>query len=257
MDVGAESVAKLGNLVDESDFGREERVGGVFDEFGRFDVGDNERSLDQIEGRVDVLHDGHGLRITRANDDPVRSHEVGDRGTLAKELWVGDDRERMGSGFALGNDFLDELPGANRHSGLGDYDLVAVEVIGDRLGNLDNVRKVGGTIFLRRGANSNEDCEGLLNGRGEVGRKVQAPGLGIFLHQRVEPGFVDRNLAIEEFGDLLLVFVDTGDVDAEIGKTGPGYESNVAGTNDANMHECSLVATTSRQIMLAKRRMRS
>jgi len=50
VDVGAEPVAELGNFVDESDFGREERVGGVFDELRRFDVGDNERSLDQIEG---------------------------------------------------------------------------------------------------------------------------------------------------------------------------------------------------------------
>ena len=251
MDVGAESIAELSDFVDESDFGRQERVGGVFDELGRFDVGDHEWSLEQIKGRVNILHDGHSLSIAGADDDPVGSHKVGDCGAFAKELWIGDNRERMSFGFALGNDFLDELPGANRHSGFGDHHLVPIEVIGDRLGDLDNVREVGGAIFFRRSADRNENSEGLLDSRGEVSGKVKAPGPGIFFHQRVQPGLVDRNLAVEEFRDLLLVFVDAGHVDAEISKTGPGDEPNVAGTNNADMHECSLVATTSRQIMLA------
>ena len=42
-DVGADALAEIGNLVDEADLGGEEGIGGVFDQFGGFEIGEQDR----------------------------------------------------------------------------------------------------------------------------------------------------------------------------------------------------------------------
>ena len=79
-----------------------------------------------------------------------------------------------------------------------------------------------------------------MDGGSEIGRKVEPPGPGVLFNQGVETGFVDRNLADEQLGNLVLVVVDAGDVDAEVSKTGPGDQSDIAGTDDADVHGRSL-----------------
>ena len=43
VDVGADALAEVGNLVDERHLGGEERVGGVFDQFRGFEIGEQDR----------------------------------------------------------------------------------------------------------------------------------------------------------------------------------------------------------------------
>jgi hypothetical protein len=40
-DVTADDLAQICHFIDERNFGGEERIGGVFDEFGGYDVGEN------------------------------------------------------------------------------------------------------------------------------------------------------------------------------------------------------------------------
>ena len=51
-----------------------------------------------------------------------------------------------------------------------------------------------------------------------------------------EAGLVDRNLALVEAVDFLLVDVDAGDVVAAVGETSAGDESDVSGANDCDFH---------------------
>ncbi len=48
LDIGADPFAQIGDLVDKGDLGREEGVGGVFDQFGGLDVGKQHRRFEQI-----------------------------------------------------------------------------------------------------------------------------------------------------------------------------------------------------------------
>ena len=127
-------------------------------------------------------------------------------------------------------------PVPGRHRGLGDDDLVAVEVVGDGLGHLDDVREIGRTVLLGRGADGDEDRQGAPDGRVEIGGEVEPTGLGVLFHQRVETRFVDRHLTAQQHVDLALVLVDAGDVDAEVGETRSGDQTHVAGTYHADVH---------------------
>ncbi len=52
--VGADLLAQVGDLVDEGDLGGQERVGGVFDEFGGAPAGVEDRRLVEVERPVDA-----------------------------------------------------------------------------------------------------------------------------------------------------------------------------------------------------------
>ena len=85
LDVGARLLADVGDLVDEGDLGRQERVGGQLDHLGGGDVGADELAAD---GRVD-----RGHRVGRplgagvgADHNAVWVHEVVNRRALAQEL---------------------------------------------------------------------------------------------------------------------------------------------------------------------------
>ena len=56
--------------------------------------------------------------------------------------------------------------------------------------------------------------------RSEVGREFQASGLRIGGHERVKPGFENRDFAAEKGCDLAFVLVDAGDLMSEVGKAG-------------------------------------
>ena len=52
-----------------------------------------------------------------------------------------------------------------------------------------------------------------------------------------QPGLVDRNLALFEPVDLILVDVDAGDVVAAVGEAGAGDQADVAGADHDDFHD--------------------
>jgi hypothetical protein len=91
--VAADAVAEVRDLVDEGNLGREEGVGGVLRQLRRFERGDDDGRLDEVERAVEVAHDGDGRLVAAADDDAVGAHEVVDGRALAQKLGVRDDAE--------------------------------------------------------------------------------------------------------------------------------------------------------------------
>ena len=133
LDIGADRLAQIRHLVDEGDLGRQERVGGVFDDLGAAPVGEQERRAVEIERPVDQLHHLPGALVVGADDDAVGPAEILDRRALAQEFGIGDDGKFL-AGRGLAHDALDRVAGADRHRRLGDDHLVAVEMPGDLAG---------------------------------------------------------------------------------------------------------------------------
>jgi hypothetical protein len=88
-----------------------------------------------------------------------------------------------------------------------------------------------------RRAHGDEDRIGARDRAGQVGGEGQPPGLDVLGHQQIEPRLVDRDLALVEHLDLAGVLVDADHVMAEIRKTNPGYEADIARPNHRDLHQ--------------------
>ena len=169
VDVRADMLAEIGHLVDEGDLHREEGVGGVFDELGGLERGDENRGLDQVEGAVEAAEHVAGTLGLGADDDPVGAHEIGDRIAFAQEFRVGGDLEPEVAA-ELPEHRLDLAAGADRHRGLGDDHRVVGQRARDLLDRLEDIREVRMPVAApRRRADGDEDGLGALERGGEIG----------------------------------------------------------------------------------------
>src|SRR3546814_7909415 len=89
--------------------GREEGVGGIFDEFGRATAGKEQGRLVEVERPVDFPHELGGTLVVRAHDNAVRPLEILDCRAFAQELRVGYDPGRS-------DEHTSELQSLMRHS---------------------------------------------------------------------------------------------------------------------------------------------
>ena len=88
LNVGADLLAQVRDLVDEGDLDREEGVGGVFDQLGGLERRKHDRCLEQIERPVERPQHRARMLAVGANDDAIGPHKIGDRRTLAQEFGV-------------------------------------------------------------------------------------------------------------------------------------------------------------------------
>jgi UDP-glucose-4-epimerase GalE len=141
LDVGAQSLAQIGDLVDEGDLSGEKGVGRVFDQSGGDDVGEQHRRLDQIERPVELAQ--HDPR------HPVGAHEIGNRRALAQKLRVGGDLDPA-LGPVAAQDRRNLVPGADRHGRLGHHHCRAAQRPADRLGRGKHIRQIGMPVAASR-----------------------------------------------------------------------------------------------------------
>ena len=95
VDVGADHLADVRDLVHERDARGEHRVRRVLAQLGAGAVHHHDRRAGARERRVQLLHQLGRARILGADDDAVGLHEVFDRGALLQELGIADDAERL------------------------------------------------------------------------------------------------------------------------------------------------------------------
>ena len=93
-DVGTQPVRQVGQLVHEADTGGEHDVRGVFGEFSRTNVHVYHFVTVAVERCVEPLERIGASATRRADNDPVRLHEVGHRGAFFEKLRVGNDVKR-------------------------------------------------------------------------------------------------------------------------------------------------------------------
>ena len=235
LDVGAHALGEVGHLVHEADLGGQHGVGRVLGQLGRAHVHHDHAVAVADERVVQRLEQLGGARVVGADDDAVRLHEVVDRRAFLQELGVGDDIE-LDLYAALAQGLVDALADlvrrAHRHRRLVDDDPVLVRVAADGLGHGQDVREVGRTVLLGRGADRDELEQAVTDALFGVGRELEAPLVEVALDQHVEPGLVDRDVALLQPRDLAGVDVDADDVVAGLGEAGAGDQADVTRTED-------------------------
>ena len=223
VDVGADALADVGDLVDERDLGRQEGVGGELDHLRRGDVGAHDLAAERLVGGGDRV--GGRLRAgVGADDDPVGLEEVLDRGALLEELGAGDVDE-------VGLRAADRRTGPGGHGALHHQRVLGAR--GERGDHGFDPREVGVAGVGRRRVDAAEE----QLRRFENGRHLGGEGepLAVFLHQLRQAGLVDRQRRSgAQRLDLVGVDVDRDHRVADLGEAGRGHEADPADSDYAD-----------------------
>ena len=235
--ISADLFAKIGDLVDESDLGGEEGIGGVFDQFAAFAAGEQDRRLAQIKRPIDFAHHVARLFGIAANHHPVRAAEIADGRAFAQEFGIGGHVE-IGAGAHLADDGFDLAAGADRYGGFGDDNGVAGKGGGDLFRRGEDIRQVGMAVATPAGrAHGDEDGARTGNGGGEIAFEGEASGLDVGGHDLVQAGLENGNGALAQASDLGCVLVDADHIMAEFRQAGPGHQADIARANHGYSHQ--------------------
>src|ERR1700743_1614697 len=129
--VSADFLAQIGQDIRVTDFQREERIGGVLDQFGAIDRGDQQRRVGGSRAAVlvnracelvfqnrpiDFAHLGGRSLVFDTYYDAVRVKEIFDGGAFAQELRIGDNVEGDSTAARIGIEGATQLKaGASRN----------------------------------------------------------------------------------------------------------------------------------------------
>ena len=191
LNVGADLLAKIGDLVDEGDLHRQKGVGGIFDQFRRAACSEQHRRLVDEERPVDLRHHVACELAFGADDDAVRMLEVLDRRAFAQELRIGNNGD-IGARVLLADDALDLVARTHRYGRFGDHDRLPLEGARDLARRLEDILQIGMTITApRRRADSDEYRFGLADSGLELGGEGQTtffliarqPGIPVPAHR--------------------------------------------------------------------------
>src|SRR5690606_1230235 len=238
VDIRADPLAKVCDLVHEGDLGGEHRVG---------------RVLRHLRGALVHHYDGIPLADERLveqdhcfgrtlrggpDDHALRLHKVVDSHALTQKFRIRDHIEvRMRPKAMLLEYGTHAIGRADRNRALVDDDPVAKRRISrsnlaDLPGNAQNVGKVGRAVFARRRRKREKDYVAVTNPLGKIGREPQASLAPIALKEDLEPWFVDGELPTGKLLYLLLVNVDADYMVAHLGEARAGDEPHIAGAYD-------------------------
>ena len=177
------------------------------------------------------------LRIrvgSHADDDPIRIHEVIDRGTFLEKFRIaGHATSSSGCRFESTINFR---VGANRYGALDDHQRLGLKALGKFGDDRPHGGKVRGAVGGLRRTHGQKDQVRALHSGGQVGREVKSTLGRVANHQLAQAGFVDGNLTLIEPFDFLHIDINTTNLIAAVGKTGPRDQADVAGANNGNSH---------------------
>ena len=240
--VGPDPLAQVGDLVDERDLRRQERVARVLRDLRRLDVREHHRRLDQVQRTVDPRHHLPRPLALHPDHHAVGLHEVLDRRALTQEL-----RVRRHVEFPRRTRLADD-PGnlptrADRHRRLGHHHRVAPDRRRDLRRRRVHVAQVGMPVApTRRRADRDEHRIGIADRLRQVRPEPETARLHIVRHKLVQPGLVDRHDALQQPIDLPRILVDAENIVPEVSEAGPGHQTDVAGTDHRYTHILSLSA---------------
>jgi hypothetical protein len=111
----------------------------------------------------------------------------------------------------------------------------------DFLYRLKNIGQIGVTISAPHGrADGKEDQIRVPHDGAEFRGEMQPSRARILRYEIVEARLVYRDLTLIEAVNLARVFLNAGDVPAEIGKTGGGYQAYIPGSDHTDVHDIGL-----------------
>ena len=218
VDIGLHAFAEIGHLVDETDLGREQRVGDVFGHLRTLGRHDQKRVLGAEIGQIEMLqHIGHSGR-THSHHHPIGLLKILDGSPLLEEFGVAG-HATVPPG-ALEQAAFDAGAGADRHRALGDHHCLCVQIWGDRVDHRPEGGQIGRTVGRRGRADGEKHDLGGADRPLGVGGEEQSAGLPVALHHFFKPRLIDRHLTPVETLDLGGIDVQTGDGVAAVGETG-------------------------------------
>ena len=128
VDVAADPLADVGHLVDEAHLGREERVGGVFDQLGRNQVGTDKLDAVLGEGAVELIERSRACR-SRCRRRCGRASQS--RRSRCPPSGIGVRRDVEGETLVRSATMRLTWKPCRRHGRVGDDDGIVVERAGD------------------------------------------------------------------------------------------------------------------------------
>ncbi len=238
-DVGVQLLGQIGHLVDKADLGGEHGVGRILGQLGAAHVHEDHLVLLTAERAVALPHQAADLVGVGADHDARPPAEVIDGRPFLEKFRVGTDIEGL-LGATLGQGLRDGLTnpvgGAHRHGGLVDDDLVALHVLTDGARHAQHIVQVGAAILVRGRADGDELQGGKGHGQGRIGGEVQTAGLDVAGDQGFQARLVDRDVALFQTRDLVLVDVHADHVVSCVGQTGACHQADVARSKDGDIH---------------------
>jgi len=239
LDVGAQDLGDVGDLVDEADLGGKHGIGGVLGEFRRAHVHHHDPLPVAVEGRIQSAQQLLGPGRASTDHDPIRLHEIVDRRSLLEELRVRGHFEfhtRAPFGEHPGDAFMDLLGGADRHRGLGNHQRTLLQLTADHGRRAEHVADVRGTVLPGRGAHGDEDHLRLAEGGLGITLELQHPGALGLCDAILEAGLEHWADALAQPCDALRIDVEADDLVAGVGQAGGGHQPDVAAAHHSDLH---------------------
>ena len=112
----------------------------------------------------------------------------------------------------------------------------------------------GRAILIGRGAHGDEQHGSVRHGVPRIGRELQPSRLRIALDQFMQPRFVDRDAALAQNANLVLVHVEGDHMVAHLGQAGPGDQADVARSDRCDFHGVSLTSRCDKRLRIATAR---
>jgi hypothetical protein len=230
LDVCAEHLGQVGELVHERYARGQHSVRRVFGKLGRAHVHDEQPLMAALERRVDRSQQHDGPLVLRADHDAVRSHEILDGGAFLEKLRVRYDREghlRAASRELQGDALPHAVGGADRNRGLVDDNLVVRHSRADRARRSEHMLHVRRAVLVGRRAYRDELQRPMLDGGIHFGGEVQPLRGDVAPDHLRQARLVDRHPAPVQNVDLVAIDIEAKHVVAHLRQAGSGHEPDI------------------------------
>ena len=134
------------------------------------------------------------------------------------------------------DDLLDLGGGTDGDRTLGHHQHIAVDVLPDGAGNIEDVLQVGAAILVGWGADGAEDDVHLIDDVLKTRRETQSARLAVLVDQCLKSRLIDGNLALVQGVNFLFVDIDAGHVYTHFAETGAGDESDISSAYNRDFH---------------------
>ena len=256
VDVRSEPLGQRGDLVDERDLHRQERVRGVLRHLGGLRRGHQHRigcctspdahqsaelgrQVSRRDRAVHVHDRADRLLLPRADDDAPGRQEVRDRGALGQELGVRGHVDRVRA--LVVEQRPDHLERSDRRGGAVHEHRVVGCVAGHGGRRLDDAGEVGQIRLVHRG-HAHEDHVRLRQRLGGILVDGEHLRLERVVGERLEPELEERRATLPQFADACGVDVVQPHAVSDRGEARGAHQAHMTRAHDRDVHHAPPVS---------------
>ena len=222
IDIGADQLAEVGNVVHKRDASCEHGVSGIFSHLGGCNVHKNYAEIVEQERTIESLHDATSAFALDTDDNAVGRHKVFDGSAFFEKFRVRSHLERHIDAAAVelfADCCFDFNRSSYRHGTLGDKNGVFVDVSAKRASHFEHILEVGASVFVGRSSNGTKHHFHAVDNAFERCREVESVGFYVARNQFVKSRLVDGYNAFFEVLYFVTVDVDASYFRSHFGET--------------------------------------